>query len=80
MPDGDLAQSVNDLSTSLGQGISCPPRWLVRATQLIGVLKMLSWGRCHEVIAGIGNMLGSAKRDPRITIKAGYKVYLMNGN
>lgn len=81
VPDGDLAQSVNDLSTSLGQGISqsatmAGSSYTINRSAKDAVVGQVSRG----VIAGIGNMLGSAKRDPRITIKAGYKVYLMNGN
>lgn len=79
VPEGDIAQAVNEATTALGDGImqastSSSLGYTINQSASDAVTGIAVRG----AIAGVGSMLKGKQRIPTVTIHSGYKLFLMN--
>lgn len=79
VPQGDIAQSAGDAITALGDGIvqastSTNQGFTINQSTQDAVAGVAIRG----AVAGIGSILKGKQRVPTVTIRSGYKLYLLN--
>lgn len=79
VPDGDILQAASDATSALGDGLlqastSASQGFTMNSSAKDAVAGIVTRG----VVAGVGSMLKGKQRVPTVTIRSGYKLFLMN--
>lgn len=79
VPDGDIVQAASDATSALGDGLlqastSASQGFTMNSSAKDAAAGIVTRG----VVAGVGSMLKGKQRVPTVTIRSGYKLFLMN--
>lgn len=79
VPDGDVLQAASETASALGDGLlqastSASQGFTMNSSAKDAAAGIITRG----VVAGVGSMLKGKQRVPTVTIRSGYKLFLMN--
>ncbi|WP_018028476.1 conjugative transposon protein TraM [Porphyromonas somerae] len=79
VPDGDIVQAASETASALGDGLlqastSASQGFTMNSSAKDAAAGIVTRG----VVAGVGSMLKGKQRVPTVTIRSGYKLFLMN--
>lgn len=79
VPGGDIVQAASETASALGDGLlqastSASQGFTMNSSAKDAVAGIVTRG----VVAGVGSMLKGKQRVPTVTIRSGYKLFLMN--
>lgn len=79
VPDGDVAQVASETASALGDGLLQASTTASQGFTMNSSAKDAAAGIITRgVVAGVGSILKGKQRVPTVTIRSGYKLFLMN--